>query len=310
MKRALILVGAGYGNIIMATPAIAAVGSMRYAVDVLVESHLPDAATLLAGWNAVNTIYLTRDSLLRAEAERGYDAVLRTRWNSGGPLSIGPEFKPDALPLRTTHEAAVNLSAARALGYSGPMPAPHVEYDLPFWPLPPRFIAIAPGYGGLRREDWARKAWLYWQEFCDRCRECTDTEILVLGAECDSEPWMDDSSRPWLHNLCGRTSIRGAAGVISRSDRLITLDNGLAHIGGALGRPVVVLFGATSEFKNRPLGRDVRMLCADMDCRPCQMTTRWDACSDYRCMHEISVEKVFSACEIRSLEECAMTPVN
>jgi len=304
---ALVTLGAGYGNIVMATPTIAAVRSLGYEVDVLVESHLPDAAILLTGWDAVNTIYLTRKSLLRAEAGRGYDAVIRTRWHNGASLDLGSEFRPDSLPLQTTHEAVVNLSAARALGYTGPMPASHVENDLPFWPLPPRFIAIAPGYGGVRRKDWRRKAWPHWRTFCDLYRERTRMDVLILGADHDGRRWMKSASRPWLHNLCGRTSIRGAAGVIKRSERLIALDNGLAHIGAALGKPVTALFGATSELKNRPLGRDVRIVAAKMDCRPCQMTPRWKSCSDYRCMQEIGVEDVMSACEIGSSEGCAMT---
>ena len=130
MKRALILVGEGYGNIVMATPTITAVRSLGYTVDVLVESYLPDAATLLAGWDVLETIYLTRETVRRAAAGRGYDAVVRTRWNCGTPLGVGPEFSPDSLTHDRTHEAVLNLSAARALGYRGQVPPPHVERQL------------------------------------------------------------------------------------------------------------------------------------------------------------------------------------
>ena len=310
MKRALICVGEGYGNIVMATPTISAVRSLGYAVDVLVESHLPDAATLLAGWDALETIYLTRETVRRAEAGRGYDAVVRTRWNCGKPLGVGPEFGPDSLPHNHTHEALVNLSATRALGYAGPMPPSHVESELPFWPLPACFLAIAPGYGGARPDDWARKAWPHWPEFCDRCHEETGADILILGAERESEPWMERESKPWLHNLCGRTSIRGAAGVLARSEAIVALDNGLAHIGAALDRPVLALFGATSEVKNRPLGPRVRVVKADTNCRPCQMGSNWAACSDWQCMRRITVEDVLSALEIGSVKTCALTNVH
>ena len=296
-ERALVAVGGGYGNIVMATPTIAAVGVMGYVVDVLVESHQPQAANLISGWDAVDTIYLDRGSLRRYRSQRDYDAVLRTVWNRGSPLQMGPEVRPDAAPLRSNHELLVNLGVARALGYTGPVPAPHVETEMPFWPLPDRFIAVAPGYGGVRREDWARKAWPHWPEFCGRCRARTGAEIIILGSEPDREPWMQDDAKPWLHNLCGRTSIRGAAGIISRAEALVAIDNGLAHIGAALGRPVVALFGPTTELKNRPFGPRVEVVAAEVDCRPCQMTERWEKCADYRCMREIGVEDVLSELE-------------
>lgn len=309
-KTALVTVGEGYGNIVMATPTIAAVHAMGYLVDVLVESHQPDAATLLAGWDAVDTIYLERRTLQNAANLRKYDAVIRTVWTRGGALDAGPEFLPDPLPRQTVHEAHVNLSAARALGYAGPMPDPHVEMELPFWPLPDRFITVAPGYGGRNRTAWARKRWPHWREFCGLEHDLTGTHIVVLGTEADEEPWMSGPSRPWLHNSCGRTSIRGAAGVIERSEILISLDNGLAHIGAAVNRPVVVLFGATSEVKNRPLGKNVNVVTADLDCRSCQMTPRWERCSDYRCMRDISVDAVLSECELWRDECCEPIAAN
>ena len=306
-RRALVTVGGGYGNIVMATPTIAAVQSMEYLVDVLVESHQPEAASLISGWAAVDTIFLDQRSLRRHATLRGYEAVVRTVWNRGAPLRLGPEACPKAASLREEHEVIVNLTAARALGYAGAVPPTHVETEAPFWPLPERYVAVAPGYAGVRREDWSRKAWPHWTEFCGRLREAADVEIVVLGAEQDLEPWMDGDARPWLHNLCGRTSIRGAAGIISRADALVAVDNGLGHIGAAAGRPVVSLFGPTTELKNRPCGSRVRVVTADVDCRPCQMTDRWQECRDWRCMGELTVEKVLSNLTLAGKRTCPST---
>ena len=305
-RTALVTVGEGYGNIVMATPTMAAVRSLGYVVDALVESHQHGAATLLAGWDAVDTIYLDRGTLREAAALHRYDAVVRTVWNRGEPLGAGPEYAPEPLPPQAVHEAEINLTAARALGYAGPMPAAHVESELPFWPLPRRFVAIAPGYGGRNRADWARKRWPHWREFCDLCHDLTAADVVVLGAEQDERPWMSGESRPWLHNLCGRTCIRGAAGVIRRSELLVSLDNGLAHVGAAMDRPVIVLFGPTSEIKNRPVGKHVHVITADLDCRPCQMTPRWKCCSDYRCMRQITVESVLAECKEWEQEACQL----
>jgi len=299
-KTALVTVGQGYGNIVMATPLMAAAGAMDYAVDVLVESHHADAATLLSGWDALNAIYLNRATLRHARAYHPYDAVVRTVWNRGAPLGLGPEVSPDDLSLAAHHETDVNMTAARRLGFSGKeIPSAHVETELPFWPLPDRFMAVAPGYGGAARGDWARKAWPHWPEFVERLHAESKGKILILGTGDDEAPWMTDEDKTWLHNLCGRTSIRGAAGVLSRCEGVVALDNGLAHVAAALGRPTTVLFGPTSEIKNAPRGRDVTVVAPDLPCRPCQMTDRWNACADWRCMAAIAPGDVLASMRLQ-----------
>ena len=135
-------------------------------------------------------------------------------------------------------------------------------------------------------------------------------DLYILGTDRDTGPWMDSELRTWLHNLCGHTSIRSAGAIISRSDFLVALDNGLAHVGAAVGSPVAALFGATSEKKNRPLGRHVRIVTANLDCRPCQMTPQWDACADWRCMRAIGVEDVLNEIEEWSANLCTTASVN
>jgi len=306
MKRALVAVGEGYGNIVMATPAISATRSLGYSVDVLVESHHPDASLLLTGWDSIDTVFPTRGTLLRQPAWRRYDAVVRTLWNRFGALDRGPEYLPLDLPPQAHHESEINLSALRALGYAGPVPEPHVETERTLWPMPERFVALAPGHGGRRPEQWLRKAWNGWKDLAETLHERLACDVVFVGGAEDARPWMEDESRIWLHCLCGRTSIRGAAGILACAEAVVALDNGLAHVAAAVGAPVVALFGATSEIKNRPLGRRVRVLAAPLSCRPCQMTSRWSSCRDWRCMEAIGVEDVFAAVEDISGARTAM----
>ena len=301
-KKALITVGQGYGNIVLATPTIVAVNSLGYRVDVLVESHLSEAATLLAGWDAVDTIFLNRKSLMRGNPV--YDVVVRTAWNRCSSLGLGLETLLEPLSLKAHHEAVVNLTAARSLGFVGTMPAPHVESDLPFWPLPENYIVIAPGHGGSRRNDWSRKAWPHWRAFCEQAHERFGIAVVVLGTSSDEQRWMLNKSMPWLQSFCGRTSIRGAAGIIGESNGVVAVDNGLAHIGGAMNAPVVALFGPTSGIKNRPLGQRVTFVADDIACRPCQMTERWKHSADWRCMRDLSPEHVLKALQLTLEESC------
>jgi ADP-heptose:LPS heptosyltransferase len=92
---------------------------------------------------------------------------------------------------------------------------------------------------------------------------------------------------------------RTAASVIAGAKAVVAIDNGLAHVAAALGAATIVLFGATSEIKNRPRGLmgsgrptsgasapglKVNVLTRDLDCRPCQMTDKWESCSEWKCM--------------------------
>jgi ADP-heptose:LPS heptosyltransferase len=62
-------------------------------------------------------------------------------------------------------------------------------------------------------------------------------------------------------NLCGKLSLNGLTGLLARSALLISNDTGPAHLAGALGTPVVILYwvsnlitaGPITRLKNRPL---------------------------------------------------------
>ncbi len=174
------------------------------------------------------------------------------------------------------------MAPVRALGFAGPTPGAHLEHD----PGAPRAFGLggrtywALGTGCNPDPFWDRKRWGGWgglaRELEDRGEEC-----VFLGTARDSRPWM---SGPGRLDLAGRTTVKQAAGVIAGARGFVGIDCGLAHVAAALGVPTVVMFGATSEIKNRPLGPRVRVMTRDVDCRPCQMTPEWDACTSWRCM--------------------------
>ena len=70
-------------------------------------------------------------------------------------------------------------------------------------------------------------------------------------------------------NLAGRTSLPTAMTVLSRAGLLLTNDSGLMHLGGALGVPLVAVFGPTDPDSTAPLGRS-RLIRSRAACAPCQ----------------------------------------
>lgn len=125
------------------------------------------------------------------------------------------------------------------------------------------------------------------------------TSVLVgarddreAGAEIESALGSSALAPGRLVNLIGRTDLRQLIGVLARCDVFVTNDSGAMHLAAALGRPVVAMFGPTSERATAPARRDARILTADVFCRPCMLR---DCPIDHRCMKRITPEIAIEA---------------
>ena len=263
----------------MATPLMRAVHSLGYKIDVWINSRHPDAHFLFDGIPFLRDIY---HSLPRKK----YSIVLRTAWNQGGNLNCGKEFRVGTFSY-AEHEAEVNLRLARNLGFKDAMPEPCCGF-LELVIDPGRYVIIAPGCGSFRD----MKAWMYWESLCKYLAVIFEKKIIILGEKEDYEPWMDTHE----HYL-NKVNIGKAAGFIKGADFVVSVDNGLAHIAAALGRPTIVIFGPSSTIKNKPLGKRVVILKSNLNCVPCQTKKEFPKfCSkDRECLRRIGITKVISA---------------
>lgn len=283
--RVLYSAAGGIGNVVMATPAVAALAEMGFEVTILLPPESAGVAELFRGWRVVKECLVGRPP-----SPREFDIAIHSYWSRA--RGVHPdELTPGAPDLRRMHESEANMIPVRELGYAGPTPLAHVESDARGSSLEPgSYWALAPGCKTDR--FWLRKRWSGF----DPLARLLPGVTVFLGAREESREWM--SRGRGRIDLCGKTSLREAAGIIARSRGFVGIDTGVAHIAAAVGSPTLVLFGATSETKNRPLGLRVRVLARDIDCRPCQMTPRWDECTSWRCM-DFDPEEV--AREARSL---------
>ncbi len=99
-------------------------------------------------------------------------------------------------------------------------------------------------------------------------------------------------------NASGRTSLRELATLLKHCDVLISNDTGPTHLAAAVGTAVVVPFGSTSPEltgPGLPGGNDHAFLKSETPCSPC---FRRDCPIDFRCMDDITVDRVVTAvCE-------------
>ncbi len=128
--------------------------------------------------------------------------------------------------------------------------------------------------------------------------------IVVLGTEKEEKTGESICSGIGKNalNLCGRTDLSQVMAAIERLDLLVTNDSGLMHVGAALDRPLVALFGSTNPVTTGPWSNKSRIVQNRVACAPCLRRT---CPSNFECMQGITPEQVFEACT-EQLEEYAL----
>lgn len=287
MPTALITIGQGIGDLVMATPAIRALIELGYETSAFVRCNSEAAQRLLVGLPGLRRVSAD-------EPTETFDVLSRTLWGPRyvkarrvvGPVELNKGIEATMLRLRSVHEAEFNMDGPRMLGWSKPSPLPMIRFDEYHHPLPLRYIAVSHGWGGAAWTEWTRKGWPHWTTFAEQ----SPLPLVVLGDGRLDFP----STAPNVMNLSGKTTLREAAGILKRAEHCVAIDSGLAHMSAALGTRTVVLFGATNETKSRPIGPHVSVLKSNIECRPCQHTPQWAKCQDWSCMAQITVSEVLT----------------
>jgi heptosyltransferase-1 len=196
-------------------------------------------------------------------------------WATGSPRRIGLLSAREGAHLAYTETVPdTAISAAEryltCLEYLG-IAAKPLDFQLkPHAPLPEPltdfgpYIALHP-YSRWRTKLWP---WRYYQELVDAMPE---RRFVVVG----EGPWFPLDAPGRLVDLRGRLTIESLVTVLDRATALLSTDSGPAHIAGALGRPTLVLFGATDWRKTRPLGAHVFVHTRALFCSPCLRRTCW-----------------------------------
>ncbi len=134
-------------------------------------------------------------------------------------------------------------------------------------------------------------------EVADALKEQFGLTPVIVGMQGDADG-ISGTSRH-ARDITGRTSLPVLAGVIARSRMMIGTDSGVMHLAGAVGVPVIALFGPTDHAITGPQGVH-RIVRLDLPCAPC----RANKCGIGRpCMEGITPEMVIRA--VRDLgEDC------
>jgi heptosyltransferase-2 len=203
------------------------------------------------------------------------------------------------------HQVEYYLSILRAMGWKAVSRDPSLYVDEKYlndaWRIMDSngikrgdfLIGLSPGaiFGEAKRwpskrfariGDWAVERW--------------GARVVVMGSEKEMDicRGLSDFMENRPVNLCGRTSLGEAMGVISRCRFFVTNDSGLMHMAAALSVPTVAVFGSTDPVATGPRGPNTRIVKHDIKCAPCLKAT---CPGDFRCMLSIEPEEVWDAME-------------
>ena len=195
-------------------------------------------------------------------------------WAARSPRRIGLQSAREGSRTFYNEIVADNaLSAAEryltCLEHLGIAPLPH---DFQLAARVPRpagldapYIALHP-YSKWRTKLWP---WRYYQDLVD----CHARPALRRRGR---RPLVSRCRRPdRLLDLRGKLSISQLVAVLDGAQAVLSTDSGPAHIAAALGRPTLVLFGATDWRRTKPAGPRVSIHTAGLFCSPCLKRRCW-----------------------------------
>ena len=288
----LVHLGAGIGNIVLATPLLVVLARAGFAVDVWLSADYAETADLLREWAVVRRL------VSRPDLDR-YDAVLPAvppfYWRRFAPVYRGcarlVARPPDALFYE--NEQAFYLAFARSLGCDAPAPFPM----LPVAP-PERFagmarsVVLAPG---CKTGEMAAKRWPWYGELASRF-----DEVSIVGTRDDLRLFdgRPMTFPPRARSFAGRLSLRETAEMLASARVVVANDAGLGHVAAALGTPAILLFGPTPDRALGPLPPSAVVVRTGMACEPCWFNGRFERCARrIDCLRRLEVDRVVSEME-------------
>lgn len=150
----------------------------------------------------------------------------------------------------------------------------------------PPYIVVAP-YTTRPQKHWPVA---HWQQLLQSL-VANGERIRILGGPADADAAAQLAAAcnsPLIENLAGKTSLLTAAECIAAARAVIGVDTGLTHLGFALQRPTLALFGSTRPYAATRQS-DSAVLFTALACAPCgrhpSCNGRWDCLQQLHPQH-------------------------
>ena len=155
-----------------------------------------------------------------------------------------------------------------------------------------KVLTVAPGaaYGAAKR--WPA------EYFRIVCKHWIDNGglVVIVGTQTEQEIAAEVATglaADMCINLCGKTPFAELMAIISSSQAILANDSGIMHLGAALGKPGVAVFGPTDYTATGPISAKWNLVITQEECGPC--FKRVCPLNNPVCMLNINPEEVISA---------------
>lgn len=127
----------------------------------------------------------------------------------------------------------------------------------------------------------------------ERIIEELNAKVILVGDKADAfiTKYISEHSACSLLDLAGKTTISQLGALLRKANLLVTNDSAALHLASYLDKPIVAIFGPTSDKKYGPWSGVSATLKKEIFCRPCQKAECRFKSMD--CLHLINVEDVF-----------------
>jgi lipopolysaccharide heptosyltransferase III len=159
-----------------------------------------------------------------------------------------------------------------------------------------RLFTINP-FSRWKYKEWADQKW---GQVIDRLWEAYRIPSVLVGSreEAPRAIKIIDGRKGHAFNMAGETTLGELAAVIAMSTLHIGVDSAASHIAAAVGTPTVTIHGPTDWRAWRICDALHRVVCADMDCVPCNQKG-CDGKEKSRCLDDLDVGPVMeAACKV------------
>ena len=212
-------------------------------------------------------------------------------WATGSPRRIGLQSAREGAHFAYTEKVAdTAISAAEryltCLEHLG-IPVRPLDFQLEAQvPLPAPVDTFGPYLALHPYSRWRTKLWP-WRYYQELVNAMPEHKFVAVG----EGPWFPLDAPGRLVDLRGKLNLPELVSVLGSATGVLSTDSGPAHIGGALGKPTLVMFGATDWRKTRPSGERVFVHTRALFCSPCLRRTCWRD-TPVECMGSIDPQKI------------------
>ena len=206
-----------------------------------------------------------------------------------GVLTHQQKLDKAAYPRMVDRYTALAEHFGVSLSALNPTMTPQTQTDLP------PTVAIAPGaaFGSAKRWPADRYAQVALRALA------AGYEVALVGGPSEADDCaaiknaQPQAYQSKIHNHAGQLSLGQSIDLIAACQSAIANDSGMMHIAGALGVPLVGVFGPTSPEHTPPLSEQAEVVWSRPSCAPCFKRTC--PLKHHECMQSLQPETVVQA---------------